>query len=220
MPTFARPALSLVLAALLLSPASFAFSSPLSDEVIREAYFLGQRHDGTFPHLLGKYSRQLPPPKSGPHIASITFLTPFAQLVRFSDSYVGNYSAQQAALDHRAQREVVEISVKILFTPSYGVLLPAPTGSGSNSPQGYRLRPHDFWKDFQVQVFEGDEEHVPERFTGEPISYCSRVGCTLVGATLRLEFPASAFTSDAVTVQVLPPEAPEVSVDFDLTALR
>jgi hypothetical protein len=35
-----------------------------------------------------------------------------------------------------------------------------------------------------------------------------------------LEFPAVAFTSDFVTVQVIPPEGDPVSVDFDLTRLR
>ncbi len=220
MPAYARPALSLVLAALLLSPASFAFNSPLSDEAIREAYFLGQRHDGSFARLLDKYSKRLPPPKSGPHISSITFLTPFAQLVRFSESYAGSYSAQQAALDHRAQEEVIEISVEIFFTPSYNALLPVPTGSRPGSPQGYRLRSYDFWKDFQAHVFEGDEERIPERHTGEPDYICAERGCILTGATLHLEFPATLFTSDSVTVQVLPREGPEVSVDFDLTALR
>jgi len=220
MPTYLRLPLSLFLAVVLISPASFAFNSPLSEEAIREAYFLGQRHDGSFARLLDNYSKRLPPPKSGPHISSITFLTPFAKLVQFSDAYIGSYSAQQASLDHRAQEEIVEISVEILFTPSYGAVLSVPTGSRSDSPQGYRLRSYDFWKDFQVQVFEGDEERFPLRFTGEPNSFCSHTGCTLTGATLYLEFPASAFTSDRVSVQVLPPEAPEVRVDFDLTALR
>ncbi len=220
MPTFARPALSLVLATLLLSPASFAFNSPLSDEAVREAYFLGQRHDGSFARLLDKYSKRLPPPQSGPHISSVIFLTPFAQVVRFSESYAGSYSAQQAALNHRAQEEVVKISVEILLTPSYSSLLTVPTGSRSGSPQGYRLRSSDFWKDFHVQVFEGDEDRVPKRFTGEPTYFCSEGGCILTGATLHLEFPATLFTSDTVTVQILPPEGSEVSVDFDLTALR
>lgn len=220
MPTFARPVLSLVLSSLLVSSSTFAYSSPLSDEAIREAYFLGQRHDGSFARLLDKYSKLLPPPKSGPHIASVTFLTPFAQLVQFSENYVGSYSAQQAALDHRGQEEIVEISVEILLTPSYGQFISAPTGSRSGSPQGYRLRSYDFWRDFQVQVFEGDEERVPRRFAGQANSFCSEFGCTLTGATLHLEFPASAFTSDNVIVQVVPPEGPEVSVDFDPTALR
>jgi len=82
MPTYLRLPLSLFLAALLISPASFAFNSPLSEEAIREAYFLGQRHDGSFARLLDNYSKRLPPPKSGPHISSITFLTPFAKLVQ------------------------------------------------------------------------------------------------------------------------------------------
>jgi hypothetical protein len=56
MPTHARSFFSVLLAALLASPASFAFNSPLSDEAIREAYFLGQRHDGSFARLLDKYS--------------------------------------------------------------------------------------------------------------------------------------------------------------------
>jgi len=220
MPTLVRPAISFVLAAFLISPASFAFNSPLSDEAVREAYFLGQRHDGAFARLLDKHAKRLAPPKSGPQISSITFLTPFAQLVHFSDSYVGNYSAQQATIDHHAQDEIVEISVEILFTPTYGAVISEPTGSRSGSPQGYRLRPYDFWKDFKVQVFEGEDERVPQRFSGEPNSFCTRAGCELTGATLYLEFPASAFTSDTVAVQVVPPEGPEVSVDFDLTTLR
>lgn len=220
MTTYMRGGLSVVLAAVLVSPASFAFNSPLSDEAIREAYFLGQRHDGSFARLLDKYSKRLPAPKSGPQISTISFLTPFARLVQFSDTYIGSYSAQQASLDHRDEEETVEISVEILLTPSYGAVLAVPTGSRSGSPQGYRLRSYTFWKDFQVRVFEGDEERLPQRFTGEPNSFCSHTGCTLTGATLHLEFPASAFTSDTVTVQVVPPEGPEVSADFDLTALR
>ncbi len=220
MPTHARSSVSILLVALLASPASFAFQSPLSDEAVREAYFLGQRHDGSFAHLLDKCSKRLPPPKSGPHISAITFLTPFAQLVRFSESYAGNYSAQQAELDHSAQEEIVEISVEILFTPSYGAVLFVPTGSRSGSPQGYRLRSYDFWKDVQTRVFEGDQERIPERHRGEPNYFCGEGGCTLIGATLHLEFPATLFTSDTVTVRVFPPDGPEVSADFDITTLR
>ena len=222
MPTFARPALSLVLAALLLVSPSLAFNSPLSDEAIREAYFLGQRHDGTFPRLLDKYSKHLPSPKSGPYIRSITFLTPFAQLVHYSDAFVGNYSAQQAALDHRGHQETIEITVEILLTDSYGAIIATPASARSGAPQTYQLRSHDFWKDFQVQVFERDEIRAPAHFTGEPNVLCSRYGayCNLIGATLHLEFPATAFNSDSATIHVIPPEGPEVWVDFDLTALR
>jgi hypothetical protein len=42
----------------------------------------------------------------------------------------------------------------------------------------------------------------------------------LMGATLRLELPARFVDSDSATVQIVPPEGPEVWVDFDLTGLR
>src|SRR5260370_6879151 len=75
-------------------PAS-PLNPPLSDQTIREAYFLGQRHDGTFPSILGKYIKNLPPPKSGPYISSVTFLTPFIHLARSSDGYFAGSSAQK-----------------------------------------------------------------------------------------------------------------------------
>ena len=222
MPTHARSFVSILLAALLASPASFAFQSPLSDEAVREAYFLGQRHDGSFPRLLDKYSKRLPAPKSGPFIRSITFLTPFAKLVHYSDAFVGNYSAQQAALDHRDHPETVEITVEILLTDSYGAIIAAPASPRSDRPQAYQLRSHDFWRDFQAQVFEGDEIRAPAQFAGEPTVQCSRYGayCNLIGASLHLDFPATAFNSNSATIHVVPPEGPEVWVDFDLIALR
>lgn len=90
----------LVTAALLSAPTAFAFQSPLSDESVREAYFLGQRHDESLERSLEKYTQHLPPPESGPYISSIMFLTPFIRAARLSSSRTGNYSAQQAALDH------------------------------------------------------------------------------------------------------------------------
>ncbi len=105
-----HPIASVVAAVLLLTPYSFAFDTPLSDQAVREAYFLGQRRDETMATFLNKYTKPLPPPKTGPHIASVTFLTPFALLVQHS-SRQSNYSAQQAALDHRDQPEFVRIMV-------------------------------------------------------------------------------------------------------------
>jgi hypothetical protein len=222
MRTVARSLVSSLLATFLAATSSLAFSSPLSDEAVREAYFLGQRHDGSFPRLLDKYSKSLPAPKSGPYIRSIRFLTPFAKLVQYSDAFVGNYSAQQAALDHRGSQETVVILIEILLTESYGPIIADPVSPRSDRPQTYQLRSHDFWKDFQVEVFEGDETRAPAHFTGEPTVQCSRYGayCNLIGATLRLEFPATAFNSDSATIHVIPPEGPEVQVGFDLTTLR
>jgi hypothetical protein len=80
--TPARVIVAILAVALLLAPSSFAFDTPLSDEAIREAYFLGQRHDDSMAQLLNRYTIFLDQPDTGPYISSVTFLTPFALLVQ------------------------------------------------------------------------------------------------------------------------------------------
>jgi hypothetical protein len=104
MPLRVRSGLAIFAVVLLLVPTAFAFQFPLSDESIREAYFLGQRHDGTYPNILGKYIKRLPPPKSCPYISSVTLLTPFIQLVEYSDSFIGNYITTGSSRSPRSRR--------------------------------------------------------------------------------------------------------------------
>ena len=213
----------LIAAALLLPAPSFSMDTPLSDEAVREAYFLGQHHDQTLNVFLAKYMKLLPMPKTGPDIASISFLTPFALFAQESSQRTMNYSAQQAEEDHRNQQEVVRIVIQIQLTETYGALIPAPTGSSSGSPTGFIQRSPDFWKDFDVQVLDKDRALIPLSSTGDSVYSCGSDGvCILSGATLQFDFPASAFKSDSPTVQVTPPEGEgdPVSVDFDLTRLR
>lgn len=219
MPSPSRTGLAMLTAALLLAQPIFAFQSPLSDQAVREAYFLGQRRDESMAAFLNKYTKLLPSPKTGPHISSVTLLTPFALLVEYS-SRQSNYSAQQAALDHKSQDEAVEISIDIFLTPSYGAFTTPPTHSRSGSPLGIQMRPSDFWKTFQFRVFDGDGEITTDDLTGQPHYSCSEDGCILSGATVYLRFPASAFTSDTATIEVTPPEGDRVSSDFDLSSLR
>jgi len=47
---------------LILVPSSNAFDTPLSDTAVREAYFLGQRHDDSLLKLLDKHVLHLQPP--------------------------------------------------------------------------------------------------------------------------------------------------------------
>lgn len=203
-------------------PSPSAFESPLSDEAVREAYFLGQRHDGTYPRLLEKYTKLLPPPQTGPYISSIAFHTPFIQLVAHSDGYIGGYSAQQAQLDHRAQgKETVQIFVDVQLTESYGRLIPVSANQRSSSPSAFVLRPPDFWKDFQVLIYDGAEEITTTDSHGYARYSCGHYGpCILTGATIEFNFPASAFASDTATIQVTPPAGHSVSVHFDLNSLR
>src|SRR5437879_11542562 len=148
----ARPIASVLLALVLSTPSTFAFDTPLSDEAVREAYFLGQRRDDTMATFLNKYTKFLSPPKTGPHIYSVTFFTPFALLVQQSSQHTSGYSAQQSALDHRDQGEFVGSVVRGQLTDSYGPFIARPTSSRSGSPAGLAPRPCGVWKDFEVQV--------------------------------------------------------------------
>ena len=214
-----RPFLALLTGALILVPPCFAFNTPLSDQAVREAYFLGQRRDESMTAFLNKYTKLLPPPKTGPHISAVTFLTPFALLVEYSSRQTG-YSAQRAALDHKAHDEMVEIQIEILLTPTYGAMLTGPTHSRAGSPNGIQLRSPEFWRAFKYRIYDGEEEITTDDIAGEPQYQCSEGGCLLSGATVYVRFPATAFTSDSATIEITPREGDPVSAQFDLASLR
>ena len=221
MPVRLKSLACFLVSALLLPAPSFSMDTPLSEEAVRDAYFLGQHHDQTLSLFLAKYMKILPMPKSGPDIASISFLTPFALFAQESSQRTMNYSAQQAEQNHRNQEEIVRIVIQIQLTETYGALIPTPTGSRSGSPIGFAKRPGDFWKDFEVQVVDKDRVLVPLSSSGDSVYSCdSYGGCILSGATLQFEFSAKAFKSDSPAIQVTPPEGDPVSVDFDLSRLR
>jgi hypothetical protein len=213
--------LSSLLAALLVFPySSLAFDTPLSDTAVREAYFMGQRHDESYGHFLDRYYKHLPPPKTGPYISRAGFLTPYALMTQRSGEHFPGYSAQQAELDHRKQVEPVKVLVTILFTDTYPAVMPNPNGRTTGTPWDYLPRPSDFWRDFRIQVSSDDRTLTPFIYSGEPDYVCGDGYCSLVGATVQLEFLAEAFSSDSATVQIDPPEGDQVAVDFDLISLR
>jgi hypothetical protein len=215
-----RVAISFVVSILLFDQPLLAFQTPLSDTAVREAYFLGQRHDQSVSDFFAKYAKTLPAPQYGPYISTVRFLTPYAQVVSLSGNKSAGYSAQQAERDHHADAETVTVSVDIYFTDSYGPFLAAPTNSRSSSPAGLVQRSSDFWQDFDVAVIANSTILTPRDTSGQPIYNCSEHHCSLVGATITLTFAAGNFPSDSVTANVVPPEGDEVNVDFDLTSFR
>jgi len=215
-----RCSVSLATSALLLCQPLFAFQTPLSDTAVREAYFLGQRHDQSVSDFFAKYAKTLPTPQYGPYISTVRFRTPYAQVVSLSGNKSAGYSAQQAERDHHADAETVVVSVDIYLTDSYGPFLAARTDSRSGSPAGPTPRSSDFWRDFDVSVSSDSRTLSQQDTSGQPIYNCSESGCSLVGATVTLTFAASKFPPDSVTVNVVPPEGDDVNVDFDLTSVR
>src|SRR5882672_1938384 len=105
------PTICAFIAVALLAQTLFAFQSPLSDESLREAYFAGQRHDGSFERLLESHSHHFQAPKTGPYISTVIFVTPFMMAAELYNKQLGNYGAQQAAIVHRnAGEETVRVS--------------------------------------------------------------------------------------------------------------
>src|SRR5258705_6565394 len=172
-----RLAVSLVCASLLLIQPLAAFDSPLSDTAVREAYFIGQRHRASLGKLMDKYVPYLQPPRTGPYIQSVSFLTPYVLTALYSSQQVSIYSAQQAQLDHLKIPEVVRVTVQIFLTESFAAYSAAATGSDSHSPKGVFVRPSDFWLDFRVRTFQKDQLVIPSSANGNPLFQCSDAGC-------------------------------------------
>jgi len=220
-PTRLRQSALALASILIFAPSYSAFDTPLSDTAVRDAYFLGQRHDNSLAQFFEKYTLHLARPKSGPHIESIAFLTPFALTAYQTSQQVGIYSAQQAQLDHNKQPERVRVVAQIWLTDTYGQYILTPTSSRSGSPKGITFRSWDFWRDFRFRVFNNGQLVIPSSAKGEPTYFCGyEGGCTLTGATLTFEYPADAFTDSSATIQIDPPEGDPVVVDFDLTSFR
>jgi hypothetical protein len=153
-----RPGFAILAAALLLVPPSFAFSTPLSDQAVREAYFLGQRNDETTANLLLTYLKILPPPKSGPYVAEVEFYTPYSQLVERSRLHSVGYSAQQATKDYRATSDTVYVRIRIDFTSTYGAFELYRSGRLLDPPKrGSETQRPDYYRDFRAGLAQKDQ---------------------------------------------------------------
>ncbi len=211
MPSSVRPCLSILAAALLLSPSSFAFDTPLSDEAVREAYFLGQRRDEKISFFFETYRRYLPAPKSGPHVFMAELLTPFAETVDVSRKHSAGYSAQQALLDYRSRGDSMRLGVHVAYTSTYGPGFPyspnkVPGKTGT-------------WKDFQVRLSQ-KENTIESRNVSYEGTRAGIRGSRPTGFIIWLVYDAVQVTSSDASVEVDTPDGQHVTATFDLAALR
>ena len=140
LPSSFRRGLAILAAHLLVTSIASACEVPLSDEAVREAYFLGQRHDETTARFLETYQRYFPVPKSGPRVFVVELFTPYALAVQSSSQHSLGYSAQQAKLEYRARGDSLRVGVYVRYTSTYGPGFP------------YSPNPTGTWKDFQVRL--------------------------------------------------------------------
>jgi len=134
----------------LLAPSSLAFDSPLSEEAVREAYFLGQHNNQSTLSFFDPYVRTLPVPEKGPYIAEVEVYTPYVQIIEASRRRTMGYSAQQAEQDYRHHHVKLYIRVRIDFTDTYGNLELYRSAKADHELSGTDQPLPDFYRDFRV----------------------------------------------------------------------
>jgi hypothetical protein len=219
MPSSLRPCLALLTGALLLVPPSFAFTTPLSDQAVREAYFLGQRTDQKIVDFFNDYAHHLAFPKTGPYISEIQVLTPYAQVVELSHQNTAGYSAQQAWKDYQDRGDLIRVRVRIEFTPTYNAIASQQKSKSSTGGDSFIPRALDFWrdKDFDYVLRQDEKTIEPRSVDGQPLY--SEDG-TFVGAYVWLTYPAEEVDSSNTDVEVFAPGDQHVVTSFDLASLR
>lgn len=243
-----RTCLGIFTAALLLTQPILAFQSPLSDEAVREAYFLGQRHNESTAAFFSHYLKTLTPPESGPYISEAEIYTPYSQMVDLSELHSVGYSAQQASKDYRASSDTLLVRIRIDFTATYGALElyrsgrlldPARRGSASRAPDYYRdfragLSQKGEWiEPLSIQVVPTvwpASGHIPSWGFVSPRSFGPTLdgdayyngggGCCFIGWLVWLQYDANDVDSDDATVEVFTTDGQHIEVPFDLSHLR
>ena len=216
MSSSSRSSLAMLAAALLMTSVAFAFDAPLSDEAVREAYFLGQRRDDTTARLLETYRHYFPAPESGPHVFAVELFTPYAQAVEASSKHSLDYSAQQAKKDYQARGDSLRVGVYVRYTPTYGPGFPytpnkVPGQTGT-------------WKDFQVRLTLNGEtlESRSVRYEGTHIGTGGGKGggSRATGFIIWQEYDASNPASTDAAVEIDTSDGQHIVVSFDLSHLR
>jgi len=142
--------LSALAVSLLLLPSASAFDTPLSQEAVRDAYFLGQHNDQSTLSFFSQYVKALSSPDKGPFISEVEIYTPYVQIIEHSRRLSGSYSAQQAELDYRHSHDKLYVRVRINFTDTYGALELYRSAKGDKDLSGREEPLPDFYRDFRV----------------------------------------------------------------------
>ena len=212
--------LAALLAFLLASCPAFAYETPLSDRTVREAYFLGQRHDASTEAALKPYRHNLPEPKAGPYISEIRVMTPYAQVIEASSAQTSGYSAQQAAADYHAHPDTIVVRFRIEFTPTYGYIESSRDRADLAAEKGISIRTEDFWQAFNTGLSQKDQWIEPLTRDGEPIYSQGPDTSQMVGAYIWVTYDAHDVPADPVTAEIFTPDGQHVTSDFDLSILR
>lgn len=221
--TSARSVLSAFAAVLIVLPSPTVFGANLSDEAVREAYFLGQRNDEKTARFLETYRQRLNKPQSGLYVSEIELFTPYAETVDLSRQRTFGYSAQQAAQEYRDRGDVFRLRVRVFFTDTYSQSTYAQVATqkdGQKTNLGRKVRSQSSgWQGFQVQLWQKGRLIEPLELPGIPVFRGYTVGGAYYGFDVVLHYDGDEITSDDAEVVVLTPDGQRIAADFDLARL-
>ena len=192
----AWPAFRAVLLALALAIPACAYDVPLSENSIRNAYFLGTRLGGLNPEFLAGYARLVPDLKQGNCTSQARLETPFLEVAEYA-SKVPNYSAQSAVKDFSGK----PLSFRIYLEVCYRRRAPANAVT--------------------VKIIQNKKEVVANSFESSPYSESTEFGFLPPnGERIVLEFTAAKIDSGDLTVLIDTSDGQHGETKFNLQALR
>jgi len=209
-----------VLLLALIAMQGAAYDHPLGSHAIREAYFIGS--ENRFAEVLSNYTKNLPAPTTGPHVAQIEVRTPFAQIIVSSHEHSVGYSSMSAERDYRKNPDTVQVRVQIVSTATYAI--------GSQGTVSEIIAPHscqgvqrvnsveDCFPDFRFGFQQEQQNIKPKSFYGVPKDRGDP--SILIGADIRFTFSKADIASVPFRITVSTPDGQKVSAEFDLATLR
>jgi len=202
----------LAAASLLIPPPLGAYHRHLSEEDVREAYLLGQRHDARRGEFFSGYEKAFATPQEmGEFISAVAVRTPYALAVFRSAAAHGHYTAQQAWQDYVADADRFEVIVWMDY--SYG----NKSGEKNEAPVTNESRRGFFMEVKQVR--DGVERTLVPRESyseyGNDI-----IDAYLPGYHLHAEYSLADIDSSVLKVEATIPSGKKVTVLFNLEKLR
>lgn len=192
---------------------ALAFTYPLTDTAIRDAYFIGSRNDEQTAEFLAKYVHPLPMPDTGPYVEDIGIETPFSQVVQLTRTKY-NFNAPDAQTEFYHRRFAFRVFVDIALTDTYQPIGP------TEAPEDWQWVP-DFWNDFKVKLIQDDKEIPIQQIRGGPVYGLGYKDIPMVtGAHIELLYEPEKIESAAARIVVLAPTGQTFETSFNLAQLR
>jgi hypothetical protein len=191
------PATGAVLLSFALAIPACAYDVPLTENSIRDAYFLGTRNGGLKPDFLVKYVGSIPELKQGTCTSQARIETPFLQVAQFAGKSI-NYSAQDAVADFFGKPAAFLVYLEICYQ--------------LNAPQNV----------IRFKIIQHKKEIVPLSVKRSPYQEPAAIMGYLPpnGEQIVVEFAPSKIDSSDLTILIDTPDGQHVSTDFDLQSIR